>query len=262
MMAIMTDPLVISALVASALYLLYRLALPKPLPGIPYNHASARSLFGDLPAMLKHVKANHTLFDWISAQCEVLNSPIIQIFASPFNLGKPVVVLTDFRESRDILEKRRGEFDRGDFVREVLSGVTPHATLVMPTDEKYKKQAPMLAECMRQTFLEDVAAGHIWQSVNQLVELWTLKAEMADVHPFEAAEDLKKLATDCIWKCAFGSDLKAVSAETEFLSGVKNAEAKLELPSSATEAVELPAAPGPEDYEAVKTVNDAVEVSI
>jgi hypothetical protein len=35
-------------------FLCYRWALPKPLPGIPYNKEAARTIFGDMGPMLKH----------------------------------------------------------------------------------------------------------------------------------------------------------------------------------------------------------------
>lgn len=34
-------------------YALYRAALPKPIPGIPYHEASAKSVLGDAPALIK-----------------------------------------------------------------------------------------------------------------------------------------------------------------------------------------------------------------
>lgn len=41
------------AVVAVALYILYRMALPKPIPGIPYNKGATENLFGDMPTAIK-----------------------------------------------------------------------------------------------------------------------------------------------------------------------------------------------------------------
>ena len=76
-------------------YLLYRSALPRPILGIPYNKASARSILGDMPAMMKHTKQTSQVFDWMVGQCVALNSPIVQVFVRP--LGRPFVVVADFR---------------------------------------------------------------------------------------------------------------------------------------------------------------------
>jgi hypothetical protein len=46
----------IVATISLCLYILYRLALPTPFSGIPYNESSARKLLGDVPAMLSHIK--------------------------------------------------------------------------------------------------------------------------------------------------------------------------------------------------------------
>ena len=67
---------------------LYRVALPKPIPGIPYNkHASSR-LLGDLPELTKHMQVTKEMTSWLVNQCRVHNSPIVQVFARPFQ--KPV----------------------------------------------------------------------------------------------------------------------------------------------------------------------------
>lgn len=37
-------------------YGIYRASLPKPLAGIPYNKNAAKSLLGDMPEMISHIK--------------------------------------------------------------------------------------------------------------------------------------------------------------------------------------------------------------
>lgn len=44
------------------LYLVYRAALPKPIPGIPYNKNAASKLFGDVPEMLAYVMRTKRMF--------------------------------------------------------------------------------------------------------------------------------------------------------------------------------------------------------
>jgi hypothetical protein len=78
-------------------YLIYRAAMPTPLPGIPYKKTSASRLFGDLPDMLSYMAKTRETVSFFASHCVELNSPITQIFIRPF-LGKPWVIITDSRE--------------------------------------------------------------------------------------------------------------------------------------------------------------------
>ena len=94
-----TSALQTTALLAGVLvtlgFLLYRAALPKPIPGIPYAQYSNR-LFGDVPDALKyHAKTSETVA-FLASRCEELKSPIVQVFMRPFS--RPWVVLVDSRE--------------------------------------------------------------------------------------------------------------------------------------------------------------------
>lgn len=97
------------------LYALYRAALPKPIPGIPYHEASANSVLGDAPAMIKHKQKYATTFEWMTAQTDKLNSPIVQIFLKPFS--RPIVIVTDPRETQDVVLRRAKDFDRSRFFK-------------------------------------------------------------------------------------------------------------------------------------------------
>jgi hypothetical protein len=44
------------------LYAAYRAALPKPIPGIPYNKDAAHKLLGDVPEMMDYVKRTQRIF--------------------------------------------------------------------------------------------------------------------------------------------------------------------------------------------------------
>lgn len=47
---------------AVALYCGYRAALPKPLPGIPYNQDASHKLLGDMPEMIRYVMRTKRVF--------------------------------------------------------------------------------------------------------------------------------------------------------------------------------------------------------
>lgn len=53
---------VLASGLAAALYFGYRAALPKPLPGIPYNRDAANRLLGDMPEMIGYVMRTKRIF--------------------------------------------------------------------------------------------------------------------------------------------------------------------------------------------------------
>lgn len=81
-----------------SVFLVYRWLLPAPIPGIPFNAEATRSIFGDIPSMLAHVKTHKTIIDWIECHNTRHNSPIVQVFVNLF--GKPWIVIKDFREAQ------------------------------------------------------------------------------------------------------------------------------------------------------------------
>jgi hypothetical protein len=93
-----------SAIFLSMAYYLYRAALPKPIPGIPYNEAAAKHVLGDVPAHLEALAKSGNMLDWMIGQLVKHNEPIIQLFLRP--LGRPFVIISDFRETQDICVRR------------------------------------------------------------------------------------------------------------------------------------------------------------
>jgi hypothetical protein len=91
------------ALCASfVVYLGYRWALPKPLPGIPYNAEATKSLFGDGLSLMKEVSQTGDVMAWFLKQNQKTGSPVSQIFLQP--LGKPLLIVRDWRAARDVSE--------------------------------------------------------------------------------------------------------------------------------------------------------------
>lgn len=150
-------PFAVIALGVVAVFLLisYLLAFPHPIPGIPYDKASAKRLLGDLPDMFQHMKETGQLADWWGKQCVRLNSPIVQIFSRPF--GKPFVILTDFRESQDIVMWRSQEFDQSTFFVDVFSGTLPDHHNPLATGEEFKAHRRLIDGTMTPAFLNQVS---------------------------------------------------------------------------------------------------------
>jgi hypothetical protein len=90
--AALTGTLFVAAL------LFYRWLLPKPIPGIPHNPEATKSIFGDIPSMLEHLKSHETIGDWMMDINVRLNSPITQQFTNLF--GPPWLVISDYRETQ------------------------------------------------------------------------------------------------------------------------------------------------------------------
>lgn len=146
---------VVSTVTLFGLYLLYRWLLPKPLPGIPYNEAATKSLFGDLPAIMAYRRKHGRARPFFSSALVDAKTPIFQIFLAPFS--KPFVFLSDFHESQDILLRRTKEIERGDRMNEIFSTVVPQNHIAMRTnDPHFKRNRELLKDLMTPSFLNEV----------------------------------------------------------------------------------------------------------
>ncbi|KAK1762540.1 hypothetical protein QBC33DRAFT_581676 [Phialemonium atrogriseum] len=143
----------------------YRAALPKPLPGIPYNRDAAGKLFGDIPEIMGYVIRTKRIFCWLTSLTTRHQSPIVQAFIKPMAL--PWVVVTDPLESQDILLRRTKEFDRSGFFGELIGGILPEQ--------------------------------HI-----HMIKVWQLKCDVAKGRPFAAHHDITYMALDSIFAAMFG----------------------------------------------------------
>lgn len=227
-------------------YLLYQWALPKPIPGIPYNADSARNIMGDIPGLLKELSGPNKSFMYFARQqVRKHNSPIIQLFVRP--LGKPMVVLSDFRESQDILMRRK-EFDRSNFTEDLFRGVAPEHHIMKPTNSVWKAHRRLLQDLMSPPFLHSVAGPAIHFHAQNLVKLWALKASIAGNRPFSASEDTYSAALDAVFGFAFGESFKysATAPNVRLIEGLDAKEiARLQQEGSGSDdkPVEFPEAP-------------------
>lgn len=137
---------------AFMLHRFYLAALPKPIPGIPYNHEASKSLFGDVKEMLT-AKYRRV---WLWTQPTKHNAPVAQVFLFP--LRKPTVVVSDYREIVDICTRRTNEFDRGSRNKECVGLTAPNFHFTMESrDPKFKTHRELLRDIMTPSFLEEVS---------------------------------------------------------------------------------------------------------
>jgi hypothetical protein len=136
---------------AVLLFALYWTALPKPIPGIPYNEVATRRLFGDIRDMFKAESRRQ----WIWRQPEMHGAPIAQIMLLPFT--KPTVVISDYREAVDICSRRLKEFDRGTRVQDMVGFTAPEFHFALQSrDPKFRFHRELLRDLMTPAFLHEV----------------------------------------------------------------------------------------------------------
>lgn len=202
------------------LYLVYRAALPKPIPGIPYRSDSARHVLGDIPAILKAAAdLDLTHVQWIQQQLQELNSPIIQIFMGPFS--RPIIVVADFRETQDVLMRRK-EWDRSELLGDLFWGLIPDHHSKHKTNAVWKARRRLLQDLMSPQFLHNVAAPAQYANASTLLSLWKRKAGIAGDRPFSAHKDIYRAALDSVHAFAFGEGFEhnATRPQLELLEGL------------------------------------------
>ncbi|KAL2811147.1 cytochrome P450 [Aspergillus granulosus] len=239
----------------------YKQCLPRPIPGIPYNEEATKSILGDLPALIKYTRETGEKMSWLPLQAQKLNSPIIQIFARP--LAKPWIIISDFRESQDILIRRTKDFDRSDRFGDIFRGLTPeHHVTMKSADPRFKIHRKLVQDLMTPAFLNEVSAPRIYSAFTSLLELWTQKARLAEGRPFSAAEDFYHAALDAIWAVTFPLDMKnsAINAQLQHLlcmASVVNPPA-----GGKDEPVAFPEAPVPPAQKSILTLTESIEMMV
>lgn len=141
-------PAWISIAIITILYVLYRRALPKPIPGIPHNELSARRLSGDGVPMLALQKAGKRPIDYWGHLCIEKQSPIVQVFP-PFS--KPFVIIADCREAQDLLIQRKREVDQGSMNRMLWSGLIPTHFIGLESKHPVAQQSKHLVKDVMST---------------------------------------------------------------------------------------------------------------
>lgn len=254
-----TSPLSILLVTFTSLlvfYFAYRWTLPKPIPGIPYNE-SARSILGDLPSILAHVRATDQMYSWFTEQITKHHSAIVQVFVFP--LSKPWILVSDFRESQDILMRRTKEFDRSTLMGDIFAGMLPaFHNHMQSTNAQFKANRALLKDLMTPSFLLEVEAPQIYANTETLVQIWDLKRELAQGHPFAAAPDLYNEALDTVFAATFGLEPENSTTGTQ-LQFLRQKANEIHVPASEDAPVEFPSRPRPVNFEAIITLTESFE---
>ncbi|KAK2024098.1 cytochrome P450 [Colletotrichum zoysiae] len=181
-----------------SLCLLYYLALPKPLPGIPYEKAAAKNVFGHMKEMMDFKKLHdNRMVPWFHEHQRRVGSPLTQFFPAPF--AKPVLILSDFWEVQDLELHRRRDFGRGARDISLFKHTTPEFLAGLdPNDPRHKPNKALVKDTMSPVFLEKVTGPRVYACALDLVDLWKFKLAAARHRPFDAEEDIFSAVSDII----------------------------------------------------------------
>jgi hypothetical protein len=193
----------LAALSLVGLYVLcQRLLLPNPIPGIPYNRAAAKKLWGDVPSLRTDPDG---LAQWCSKQLAGLETPICQVLMGPALMQKPMVLVADVGDARDHI-MGRSDFDRSTYIinRFPLFGDF-HVNL--KTTEDWKLARQWSKDLLTPQYLNSVATPAIELATQRLIELWEGKSRLANGRAFDMDRDVKGFNIDIIFAFYFGDDM-------------------------------------------------------
>lgn len=218
--------LVACLIVILVLYSLYQWLLPKPVPGIAYNPKATRSLFGDAPSMIKEVSVTGEFRVWCAKQVKQMKSPICQVFIRPFS--KPWILLADFRESKDILMRRR-EFDKSSFLAQGMACMGSFHG-IYTTGDKFRSNRQLIQDLMTTSFLNNHVGPAIYDKALEVMKLFELKMYLANGRPFSVKKDFEYASLDVMLEFAFGKNWvhTATGPQVELLSKLGASDVKLD----------------------------------
>ena len=202
-------------------FLIYHFALPRPLQGIPYDVSSSKKLLGDVPKMLAHIeKEEGTFVSYLTSQMRILNAPLIQVFIRPFS--KPLLVMGDFPEAHAMLIQRK-EFDRSSTLGDLVYGLAPDHHIHHKTNDSWRAQRRLVQDLMTPSFLHKVAAPVLHRNINIMIQLWRIKAQLADGRPWSASQDINLMSLDAVTAFAFGAKFNhsAVRPTVDLMRGLQ-----------------------------------------
>ncbi|KAI1344368.1 cytochrome P450 [Xylariaceae sp. FL0016] len=239
----------------SLVYLAYRWALPRPIPGIPYDESARASLFGSMPEIRAELARTGRIRTWIVNHPRRHKSALTQIWMGP--LKKPTLILADFQETQDILLRRNREFDRSKRSLDIFAGpIGNHHIAMSSSDPRFKGNKELVRDLMTPNFLHDVSAPQIYAKTMALIDLWSWKAAVAQGRPFNARRDIFDVAIDIINAVTFGlgEDMSTVKRQLDSLVSMESLDVTTE-PNGSVHFPELPELP---DIAAIHALGDHI----
>ncbi|KAI1387795.1 cytochrome P450 [Hypoxylon trugodes] len=245
-----------ACLVLALLYCVRRVLLPKPIPGIPYNKASAGRILGDVPDVLAWKAETMEIWSYVRKLAIELDSPVIQMFMRPY--AKPWVIVNDFREAMDIQTYRNTDFDRAHFLGDIFKPLLPGNHVWMPTGDQFRANRQLIRDTMSPFFLYQVAGPGIHSATQGLLRLWRERARLAQGHAFEADNDIFRATVDVILTATFGFEIGAVVSQADILSKTDSINLSVDMDKPAI----FPAIRDPDEFTSIRTLVDSVEIAM
>lgn len=208
------------------LYGLYQWLLPKPVLGIAYNLEATKSLFGDAPGMIKEVSVTGEFRVWCAKQVKNMDSPICQVFIRPFS--KPWILLADFRESKEILMRRK-EFDKSSFLSDGMACMGSFHG-IYTTGDKFKSNRQLIQDLMTTSFLNNHVGPAVYNKGLDVMKLFEMKMNLANGQPFSVKKDFEYASLDVMLEFAFGKNWvhTATGPQVELLSKLSASDVKID----------------------------------
>ena len=249
--------LVAFVIIAFALYGLYQWLLPKTVPGIAYNPEATKSLFGDAHGMIKEVGVTGEFRVWCAKQVKKMDSPICQIFIRP--ISKPWILLADFRESKDILMRRK-EFDKSSFLSDGMACMGSFHG-IYTTGAKFKSNRQLIQDLMTTSFLNSHLGPAVYSKGLEVMKLFEMKMKLANGRPFSVKKDFEYASLDVMLEFAFGKNWvhTATGPQVELFSKMAASDVKLD---SLDQPVDFPIVPIVDFLKSVYEAPEIVEKTI
>lgn len=149
-------PMAVLVAIGTLLYLAYCWALPKPIPGIPYDEAASKSILGNAPELLKFAKENDgNVVPWFIKKLTEKNAPMVQVWIKPFQ--PPAVIISDYMEIEDLMVRRTKEFNRGRGFQWLFGQISPDFHIAKPSGSpEFKRSMELVRDLMTPKFLNEV----------------------------------------------------------------------------------------------------------
>ncbi|KAI0431110.1 cytochrome P450 [Xylaria sp. FL1042] len=163
---------------------------------------ATRNLFGDGPALIKEVSKTGDMMAWFLKQNQDTGSAVSQIFLNP--LGRPLVVVRDWRTARDVMLHRSREFDRSSLMSTYAEGLLDRQHFILKTGAEWKLRRRLIDDTMSPGFLNNAVSHTIYAHCLEWVELWNMKARLAAGRPFKAYYDIHYAILDTVLGFSFG----------------------------------------------------------
>ncbi|KXH33732.1 cytochrome P450 [Colletotrichum salicis] len=210
----------IAAAVAAAALLLrsvYLWLMPKPIPGLPHNQDSAGRISGDVPYFAEYDKAARFRTRFFYDLVVKHKSAVVQVLL-PFS--RPLVIVADYRESRDLMAKRSKELSRG--------------------------------------YMNNVSAPVSHVAISDFIRLWKRKAALAQGLPFETVEDLEGLTYNIVMTAVFGVGYEE-STTTKYSKLLEDiSEDSINLGGSSAQVANFPSPETPALVKALHVLNVSI----